>query len=210
MSLNLYFLRHGETDHSQDDAFCGTTDASLTSKGREMAESFAAAYSKMSWTAIYCSPLQRTRETAQPLCEQLNLEPKIREGLQEMNFGLWENQNREIVQRQFPQDYVRWLTDPAWNPPNQGETAVEVASRAALVIAEITEAHTHGNVLIVSHKTTIRIILCHLLGMDLGRYRDRIQMPVSSLSLVRIDVNGPMLQRLGDRTHLPPELQSIS
>ena len=32
-----------------------------------------------------------------------------------------------------------------------------------------------GNVLVVSHKATIRIILCELLGIDLGRYRDRIE-----------------------------------
>lgn len=207
MSLCIYFLRHGETTHSQEDAFCGTSDPSLTERGFQMAEAFAKSYESLDWTAVYASPLQRTRQTAHPLCQAVGLEPQFRDGLKEMGFGLWENQNREMVEQHYRHDYIRWLTEPAWNPPTEGETAVQVSSRAALVVAEIEECHDIGNVLIVSHKSTIRILLCSLLGIDLGRYRDRIQMPVSALSVVQFDVHGPMLLRHGDRSHLPPELR---
>jgi probable phosphoglycerate mutase len=77
-----------------------------------------------------------------------------------------------------------------------------------MVIAEIENQFTEGNVLVVSHKTTIRLMLCSLLGIDSGRYRDRINMPVASVSLVRFDKYGPMLLKHGDRTHLPEELES--
>ena len=207
MGPNLYFLRHGETSHSHDDAFCGMSDPSLTAKGIAMAQAFSGMYQSLAWEAVYASPLQRTRETAAPFCEALGLEPIYREGLMEMDFGSWENLDRTTVQQRYTQDYFNWMTEPAWNPPTQGETAVQVASRAALVIAEITESIGQGNVLIVSHKSTIRILLCHLLGMDLGRYRDRMDMPVSAMSLVRIDEHGPMLKKLGDRSHLPQELR---
>lgn len=206
MGLNLYFLRHGETSHSHEDAFCGVSNPPLTEKGIAMAEAFAKAYGDFEWRAVYASPMQRTRETADPICKHLGLEPIIRDGLKEMNFGQWENLDRPVVQQRYSEDYVRWLTEPAWNSPPDGETAVEVASRAALVIAEITESHEQGNILIVSHKSTIRILLCHLLGLDLGRYRDRIAMKVSAVSLVRIDSHGPMLMKLGDRAHLPAEI----
>jgi broad specificity phosphatase PhoE len=49
-------------------------------------------------------------------------------------------------------------------PPTGGETSVEISSRASLVIAEIQEKYATGDVLVVSHKATIRIILCSLLG----------------------------------------------
>ena len=52
----------------------------------------------------------------------------------------------------------------------------------ALAVAEIQEKYPSGNVLIVSHKATIRVILCGLLGIDMGRYRDRIDVPAASLS----------------------------
>jgi probable phosphoglycerate mutase len=86
---------------------------------------------------------------------------------------------------------------------------VQIASRASLVISEIEEKYTTGNVLVVSHKATIRIILCSLLGIDLGRYRDRINALAASVSIVKFDVHGPLLEVLGDRYHLNEDLRSL-
>jgi broad specificity phosphatase PhoE len=85
---------------------------------------------------------------------------------------------------------VRWLTEPAWNAPTGGESAVQVASRASLVMSEIEENHPDGNVLVVAHKSTLRVVLCSLLGLDLGRYRDRITFPVASVSIVSLAFMG--------------------
>lgn len=206
MSLSLYFLRHGETTHSQTGGYCGDLDPELTPTGTEMAKAFADVYQKVSWEAIFASPMKRTIATAKPVCEATGIDLQRRNGLKEMAYGKWENQTPDYVREHYFEDYVRWLTEPAWNAPTGGETAVEVASRASLVIAEIEARFMTGNVLIVSHKATIRIILCSLLGIDLGRYRDRIEMPVASVSVVKFDRHGPMLQRLGDRSHLPAQL----
>ncbi len=59
----------------------------------------------------------------------------------------------------------------------------------------------------VSHKATIRIMLCSLLGIDLGRYRYRVNILVASGSMVKFDVNGPLLEILGDRHHIPDHLR---
>ena len=208
MSLSLYFLRHGETTHSQTGGYCGSLDPELTPSGLQMAQAFADAYQTLPWAAVFASPMKRTIATAKPLCEKAGIDFQLREGLKELDYGKWEDQTPESVREAHPNDYEQWLAEPAWNPPTGGETAVQVASRASLVIAEIEKAFVTGNVLIVSHKATIRIILCNLLGIDLGRYRDRIEMPVASVSLVKFDRHGPLLQRLGDRSHLPETLRS--
>ena len=208
MTLNLYFLRHGETDSSQSGTFCGSTNPDITDAGSAMARAFAKKYQHLPWKGVYVSPLRRTVSTATPFCEATGHRMQLREGLQEMFFGVWEEKTHEQVRKEYNDDYVRWLTEPAWNPPTGGETGVQVASRAALVIAEIEANHSDGNVLIVSHKTTIRLLLCNLLGIDSGRYRDRIELPVASLSLVRFGDHGPMLAKHGDRSHLPEELDS--
>ncbi len=207
MSLKLYLLRHGETEYSQSGHYCGAIDPDLTEAGHQMAQAFADAYASHPWSAIYCSPMQRTRATAQPLCDRLGCEPHIRHGIKELRFGDWEDKSPSEVRQQFGDDYVRWLTEPAWNPPTGGETAVELANRAMPVVAEIQDSYPDGNVLIVSHKSTIRVILCSLLGIDLGRYRDRIAALAASVSVVSFDVHGPLLEALGDRNHLSPELR---
>lgn len=206
MSLNLYLLRHGETPYSQRGAFCGAVDTTLTAEGELMAAAFAQAYQHLPWSAVYVSPMQRTIATAQPLCTALGLHMQLRDGLKEIAYGDWENQEHATIKAQYEQDYLRWLAEPAWNPPTGGETAVQVASRAMPVITEIEAQFPQGNVLVVSHKATIRIMLCSLLGIDVGRYRDRLDIPAASVSLVKFDVHGPMLQKLGDRSYMPAEL----
>ncbi len=207
MPLRLFLIRHGETTFSQTGGYCGRLDVDLTEAGYAMAQAFANHYSELAWQAIYCSPLKRTRATAQPMVEATGLELRIRDGLREMDFGEWEGKSKDAVDHRLGEDFDRWIAEPAWNAPTGGESAVQVASRAMAVIAEIEQQHAEGNVLIFSHKTTLRIILCRLLGLDLGRYRDRLDYPAGSLSVISFGKYGPLLERMGDRAYMPIELQ---
>lgn len=209
MSLNLYLLRHGETTYSQSGNYCGDLDPELTPAGLEMANAFALSYSNLPWSAVYASPMRRTIATAQPLCKAVGIEMQLRDGLKEIRYGEWEGKTTAWVKQHYASDYVQWLTEPAWNAPTGGETSIQIASRALLVIAEICAQYSDGNVLVVSHKATLRIILCSLLGLDLGRYRDRLDMPACAVNIVKFSNYGPMLVRLGDRSYLSKLLQDL-
>ncbi len=211
MSLTLYFLRHGQTAFSRENAFCGSgLDPELTPEGARMAQGFAAHYAATSWQAVFCSPLKRAVSTAQPLCERLQIEPQMRDDLKEIGYGAWEGQSVETVSRDHHDEYLRWTADPAWNAPSGGgETANTIARRGLRVIEEIKEKYPDGNVLLVSHKATIRVILCGLLGIDVGRFRFRLGCPVGSISIVELGAHGPLLRALADRTHLSQELRDL-
>jgi broad specificity phosphatase PhoE len=211
MSLNLYLLRHGQTPYSRENAFCGSgLDPELTADGAAMAESFAHAYRTLPWTAVYASPLRRTLATAWPLCAALGIEPQIRDDLKEIGYGKWEGKSVATVSVDYHDDYIRWTADPAWYPPTGGEPAVAIAHRGVRVVEEIKERHQTGNVLIVSHKATIRIILCELLGIDVGRFRYRLACPVGSVSVVEFGRHGPLLHALADRAHLDERLRTLA
>ena len=210
MSLKLYLLRHGETVYSRTGGYCGDLDPDLTPEGHQMAVAFANAHSAIAWEAAFVSPMKRTIATATPLCDAVGIGMQLRTGLRELRYGEWEGKTNEFVKENYADDYVRWLTEPAWNPPTGGETAVQLASRASLAIAEIQEQYPSGNVLVVSHKATIRVILCTLLGIDLGRYRDRIDIPAASLSIIQFGALGPMLKVLGDRSFMDASLRSLA
>jgi broad specificity phosphatase PhoE len=209
MGLTIYFLRHGETAASRIGSYCGELDIELTPVGLEMAEAFASAYKDFPWTAIYTSPKQRTVNTAKPLCEAIGLEMQPRDGLKEIAYGKWEGMTPEAVSREYHDDFIRYLADPGWNAPTGGERAVDIARRSTAVLEEIEQTHPAGDVLVVSHKATIRIMLCALLGIDVGRYRDRLSVPVASLCVVEFDEHGPRLERLGDRSHFPEHLRGL-
>jgi len=208
MTLKIYLLRHGETTYSQRGAYCGALDAELTPEGRQMANFFAETYRSLPWADVYVSPMKRAIATAQPLCDALGLPMQIRDGLREISYGAWEDQEQDTVRQRYAEDYLRWQTDPAWNPPTGGETAVQIAARALPIISEIESKYKSGNVLVVSHKATIRIMLCSLLGIDVGRYRDRINTPAASVSIVKFATYGPMLEVLSDRSYMPEHLRN--
>lgn len=210
MSLTLYFLRHGQTTLSRDDNFCGSgLDPELTPEGLEMAQAFTRAYQSTRWAAIYASSLRRTIQTARPLCDLLQMKLEARDDLEEIAYGKWEGLSKEAVAEKYKDDYVNWLADPARNAPTGGELATTVAERGLRVIAEIRERFAEGNVLVVSHKATIRILLCSLMGIDLGGFRYRLACPVASLSTVEFTAHGPMLKTLADRSHLDKRLKSL-
>lgn len=209
MTLTLYFLRHGQTECSRSNSYCGSIDPELTPDGMEMAQVFADAYASTHWKAIFSSPMRRTIATAKPLCDIVKLQPELRDGLKEINYGQWEGKTPETVSVDFHDEYIRWLADPAWYAPTGGEMAIAIASRAMQVIEEIKQRYTDGNVLVVSHKATIRIMLCSLMGIDVGRFRYRLGCPVGSVSIVEFTSHGPLLKALADRTHQSTRLRNL-
>jgi broad specificity phosphatase PhoE len=210
MALTLYLLRHGQTALSRDDIFCGSgLDPELTSEGMEMALAFVKTYREAEWSAVYSSSLRRGISTAQPFCDALGIDLQVRADLNEIGYGKWEGLTKEKVSEEYHDEYIKWLADPAWHAPSEGESAVVIARRGLQVIEEIQKRFTSGNILMVSHKATIRIILCSLLGIDVGRFRYRLVCPVGAVSIVEFTKDGPLLKALADRSHLTAELRSL-
>ena len=174
-----------------------------------MAEAFAAAYRNAGWTAIYSSPLARAVATATPLASAIKLPIDVRDELSEIDYGQWDGLTAEVVARDWHDEHERWTADPAWNPPTGGETAIALAQRMTNVIEEITGAHMDGNVLVVSHKASIRVLLCALLGVDVGRFRYRFGCPVGSVSIVEFGAHGPLASAVAERSHLSPVLRAL-
>jgi alpha-ribazole phosphatase len=206
--LALWLVRHGQTEFSRENRFCGSIDPPLSDVGLRMAEALGEAHGKTGWEAIYCSPSQRARQTVAPLAKRAGLEPMLDEGLREISYGDWEGMKHEEAKAKFPDAYAYWAQDTASRATPGGETAFMVASRAAPVLERIRREHPQGRVLVVSHKATVRILVCALLGMDVRLFRDRIGQPVCALSRFEIKPQGTaMLTMLGDVSHLPPDLR---
>jgi probable phosphoglycerate mutase len=210
MPLRLHLLRHGQTPSSRDNLFCGAgLDPMLTDDGIAMARAFEHAYRGRPWRAVYSGPLARATATARTIAEPWGMPVAVREGLTEIAYGRWDGLSAEVVDRDFHDDYVRWTADPAWNAPTGGETAVALARRALGVVEEIAREMGDGDVLVVSHKATIRALLCALLGVDVGRFRYRFGCPVGSVSVVAFDAHGPLAESVADRSHLDDRLRSL-
>jgi broad specificity phosphatase PhoE len=194
MTTRLLLVRHGATQLTAEDRFSGATDVFLSDEGRAQAQRLAARLSDDAIAAAYCSPLERTRETARILSAPHHLDVIVRDGLREISHGHWEGLTRADVEAAFGGEYARWEEDPYTFAPDGGESGLDVMARALPVIRRIVEAHAGQTVLVVSHKATIRLIISSLLGFDARGYRDRLDQAPACLNV--IDFRDPVRARL--------------
>jgi broad specificity phosphatase PhoE len=180
----LLLVRHGATAATEEDRFSGSTGAELSEQGRWQAMRLGERLSQQNITAIYSSPLSRALETARIIAGSCRLEPIMRDGLREIGHGHWEGLKRDDVERQFGAEYAAWKADPFTFAPAGGESGVAVLARALPVIREIVTAHPGGQLLVVSHKATLRLVLSSLLAFDPRGYRDRLDQSPACLNVV--------------------------
>ena len=211
MTTRLYLVRHGETQLSAEDRFSGAANVYLSEHGREQVEHLARRLADDNISAVYCSPLDRTKETAVILAKPHGLVPIPSDDLREISHGHWEGLSRKEVEQRFHEEYLAWESDPFTFAPEAGESGISVLARALPVIRKIVVEHEDKNVLVVSHKATIRLILSSLLGFDERGYRDRLDQAPACLNV--LDFQDAVHARLmlfydishyADHPHRPP------
>jgi broad specificity phosphatase PhoE len=194
MATRLLLVRHGATTLSAEDRFAGATDIPLSDEGRSQAAALAERLRDDPIDAIYCSPMRRTLETASIIAEPHGLTPVSRPALREIDHGHWEGLTRQEVETRFKDEYTRWEEDPFSSAPSGGECGVDVMARALPIIRTIVAAHHDQQVVVVSHKATIRLIISSLLGFDARGYRDRLDQAPACLNV--LDFKDPVRARL--------------
>src|SRR2546423_13187483 len=180
----VFMVRHGATVLSAEDRFAGATDVDLSDEGREQTRRLAQRLSRERIAAVYASPLGRTIETAQILAGPHKLKVQTRDGFREINHGRWEQMTRREVEEEFPEEAAEWEKDPYTFAPVGGESGLAVTARALPALVDLVRKHPGENIVVVSHKATIRLLLSSLLGFDPRRYRDNLDQKPAALNIV--------------------------
>ncbi|WP_300332639.1 alpha-ribazole phosphatase family protein [Accumulibacter sp.] len=126
--------------------------------------------------AVLCaSPLLRCRR----LAEALHAQPQFDQRLMEINFGEWEGQAWDAVERRL---LDLWAADPLHFTPPGGESAACLQARAVGAVAEMRAARS----IVVSHAGVIRALLGHYLGLAIDEW-SVLPIDFGSLSLLEIE-----------------------
>ncbi len=194
MTTRVLLIRHGATVLSAEDRFAGSTDVLLSDEGRAQARALGQRLADAELAAVYASPMKRTVETATLIAAPHELALTTDAGLREIDHGRWEQLTRREVEARFPEEYSNWEADPFTFAPEAGESGLSVMARALPVLRRIVVAHAGQTVAVVSHKATIRLVLCSLLGIDARGYRDRLDQSPACLNA--LDFKDPVRVRL--------------
>lgn len=208
MITRVLLVRHGATELSAEDRFAGAVDALLSEAGRAQARRLGQRLASEPIEAFYASPMTRTVETARLIAEPQDRTHEIVpvNALREIAHGRWEGMRREEVERDFPEEYARYEHDPYSFAPVGGESGLEVTARALPALLQIVARHPGKQIVIVSHKATIRLLLSSLLGFDPRRYRDRLDQNPAALNILDFkDIAHARLSLFNDTSHYATE-----
>ena len=182
-AASVIFLRHGATDYEENRIYLAKDDPPLNGSGLGQAKELAAWFGGQEIAVAYVSPTSRTRQTADPVIQELNLSPVFIRELRERDFGVWEGLTFEEIADRYSEGHGEWKKDPISYKPEGGESILDLKNRLQTQMEDIISKHMGQTVLVVSHVGPIRVILTDALGMPLENYR-RINIHYGSASRV--------------------------
>jgi ribonuclease H / adenosylcobalamin/alpha-ribazole phosphatase len=161
-------LRHGDTRLSPEHRFSGLSDLPLSASGTRQAKAAACRLANGSpIDAVISSPLQRAVATAAIAAGELGLTAVIDDDLRETGFGDWDGLTLAEIQQRWPAAAAAWRRDPEQAPPG-GESFADTAERVNRAVDRLLRDHGGQTILVVTHITPIKILLCRALGAPLG------------------------------------------
>jgi broad specificity phosphatase PhoE len=195
-------LRHGDTQLSPEHRFCGRRDLPLSASGTRQAKAAASRLaSGAPIDAVVSSPLLRAVATAEIAAGELGLTAAIDDDLQETDFGDWDGFTLEEVQQRWPAAAAAWRRDPEQAPPC-GESFADTARRVDRARDRLVREHGGQTVLVVSHVTPIKIMLCRALGAPLSALY-RLYLGSACINEIQWHGGGfAAVHRVNDTSHL--------
>ena len=180
----LLLVRHGETPTTGTVLPGRVSGLHLSDRGRAQAERVAERLAGLSVDGIYSSPLERTRETAEPTAARTGLEVHDDAGLLECDFGEWTGAALADLTA-LPQWQTVQHSPSAFRFPN-GESFTQMQARIVGALEVLCTAHAGGVVVCFSHADPIKAAVAHALGTHLDLFQRIVISPgsVSAISYV--------------------------
>ena len=203
----LILARHGETMWNVEKVFRGRADVGLDDVGIKQAELLGKYLSNWELEAIYASPIRRALETANIVARYQKVSVRIAEGLTDFDFGEWQSLSEQQVRRLYPDLFNEWHNNPDKVRMPGGESLEDVRRRAVEVVNDIVSRH-QGNVLLVSHRVVIKVLICCLLGLDNSHFRN-INQDVGGITIFDYVDGRFVLTRHNDTSHLRDLQKSV-
>lgn len=164
----LVLWRHGETDYNAERRMQGQLDSMLTPLGIEQAKRTAPVLAAYQPQLLLTSDLRRSEDTAAALVAATGLVATTDARLRETHLGQWQGLSHDEVDLRWPGARQAWWRDPRWAPPG-GESRVQVAARARVVVTEL-DAGDIERVVLCAHGGLITSLVASLLGLPLDNW----------------------------------------
>ena len=203
----VLLVRHGQTPTTGIELYGRKPGVHLSDKGLDQAKNVAQRISAMGrqrFEAIYCSPLERTKQTAQAISSELQLKVKQDRGLLELDVGDWTG--RKLTQLRKLKSWSSVQKYPSGFRFPNGESFTEMQTRMAGTVNRLVERHPGKAIVAVSHADPIRALVAHAMGTHLDLFQRTVVSPCSVTAILYTS-NGPVVlsvNNTGELSDLSP------
>ncbi|MBU4501976.1 MAG: histidine phosphatase family protein [Nanoarchaeota archaeon] len=194
--MRLILVRHGETHENKKEIWQGHHQGMLNEEGREQARKLIKRLEKEKIDIIYCSDLERTRDTIQPFLEKYGVPVYYVEALRERNLGLLEGMKNEDVKKYLKKHNLDLTSDL-----ESGESYDDVRKRLSDFYYKTLDKHEGETVLFVTHGGSIAQLITCLLGYPKAEFRNYVPKN-TGVSEIRAKKGKPELILFDDISHL--------
>lgn len=185
----ILLVRHGNTPTTGKVLPGRAKGLSLSDTGQDQAKTAAERIAALARVdAIYCSPLERARETAAPIAAARGLKAKVDRGLLECEFGDWTGAQLSRLSK-LPEWSTVQRAPSTFRFPN-GESFTEMQVRMVSTLDRLRSAHPGGTIVCVSHADPIKAAVAHAVGTHLDLFQ-RIVISTCSISALAWSPHGP-------------------
>jgi broad specificity phosphatase PhoE len=168
----IHLARHGQTAYNAEGRFQGHLPVPLDDTGREQAAVLAEAAAQVTLRSLWCSPLERARETAAIVAARVGLTPREDARFAETDTGDWTGRSFAEVQAEDPEGFRRFeVSDPAFRYPG-GESFAEQAARVQDGLEALRAKPDLLPALVVCHRGVIRLALAAAEGDETAGGRE--------------------------------------
>jgi 2,3-bisphosphoglycerate-dependent phosphoglycerate mutase len=204
--LQVYLVRHGETQWNAERRIQGHSDSPLTEKGEQQAWQVAERAKALGVTHIIASDLGRTRRTAEIIAELCGCDITLDSRLRELDMGVLEQRNLETLTEEEEGWRRQLVNGTADGRIPGGESMQELADRMHAALATTLELPPGSRPMIVSHGMALGCLVSTILGLP--AYAER-RLRLRNCSISRIDyqdsawlASGWVVETAGDVSHL--------
>jgi probable phosphoglycerate mutase len=198
-------VRHGVTQHSLERRFSGSggrLDPPLVDEGRAQVGAAAAELvARGGADVLVCSPMLRTRQTAEILGRSLGLEPVVVDGLEEGRFGEWDGATFAEVMTRWPKELEAWLGSPDVAPPG-GESLRDIHSRVGAALQQVLDRYRGARIAVAAHVGSIRALTAHALDAPLPSMNRMELAPASITTLTWYADGNASMRSFAETGHL--------
>jgi len=164
---SVIFLRHGQAKNNIERILTGRTpNIPLTEKGIEQAEKTAKFLEQMNISAIYSSPIERAKHTAEIVAKHNSLDVSIDDRLIELDMGKFTGVPYDEIFTSHGNVFMKFYNGELEIAHNGVETFSEVKKRVLSIVDHVVEKHPDQNVVLVTHMDPIKAMLATVVDLS--------------------------------------------